>query len=105
MQIADEACLDLFRGPGRCEWCGKMVKQREPHHILHRGSGRVDIPENLVALCAVFSGGDDCHYRHHYSGIPSTSELFEIAAAREHTTAEACRLKVYEARLKRWRKA
>ena len=100
----DQEVLDRFRAFTFCEYCKKPLKyDAEPAHILSKGAGRADIPENIVALGGPRDCG--CHQRSHYSGIPSTSALFEIAAAREKTTAEACRLKVYEIRRKRWRKA
>ena len=90
MKIIDEELLDCFRGAGLCEYCGKLVVRREPHHLFCRGmgsGGRLDVRINLVAICATFSGGDNCHARAH-SGEITRSELLEIVAAREQTTVE-----------------
>lgn len=104
MKIIDEATLDLFRGPGLCEVCGKLVISREPHHLYCRGigsGGRLDIRINLIALCAVFSGGDNCHARAHRGEIKRES-LLEIVARREGTTSSSIEEEVW--RLRRERK-
>lgn len=50
---------------------------------------RLDVRINLVALCAAFSGGANCHYSAHYSGKPSRAELLEVVALREGRTVES----------------
>jgi hypothetical protein len=91
MPIIDEAVLDAFRGPGFCELCGKRVRRREPHHLTARGFGggtRYDVRINLLALCATFSGGDNCHHAAHESKV-SRENLLAIIAKREERTAES----------------
>ena len=64
MKIVDEKMLDLFRGEGRCELCGKTCKVREPHHVLARGMGggrRLDIRLNLIALGSTRNYECQCH--------------------------------------------
>ncbi len=48
MRIVNEQLLASQRGPGRCEWCGQHVAAREAHHVFKRGSGRLDVPWNLL---------------------------------------------------------
>lgn len=50
MLIRDESVLDRYRGPGRCELCGRQTAEREPHHVHTKGAGQVDAPWNLIAL-------------------------------------------------------
>ena len=53
MKIKDEKTLDLYRGPGFCEWCRNWCVRREPDHIECKGMGggrRLDIHVNLLAL-------------------------------------------------------
>ena len=56
MLIESRETLDAFSGPGRCECCGRAC-ERDPHHVfLKRGVGggqRLDVPENIVAICRV----------------------------------------------------
>jgi hypothetical protein len=85
MKIISEPTLDLFRGPGRCEWCKKYVTRREPHHVKPRGMGagsRLDVAINLIALCGVFTGGDNCHHEAEQGHI-LRADLEAIIAARE----------------------
>ena len=85
MKIIDERCLDRFRGEGCCEWCGQFVQRREPHHFFYKrgmsGGSRLDVPENLIALCATFHGGN-CHHRAEACEIKK-EQLLEIVAKRE----------------------
>lgn len=97
MRIVDDEALSRFRGPGRCEYCGQMVSNREPHHLQARGIGsgsRLDITENLMALCATFAGGENCHDKAHWGAIPR-AELLEIVARRERKTVQAIQAKVW----------
>lgn len=82
MRIVDEKTLALFRGPGQCEFCKKVVSRREPHHIFSRGAGRLDVAINLVSLCAAFAGGDNCHAAYHNGDI-ARYDLLAIVAYRE----------------------
>lgn len=86
MLIVNETVLGFYRGAGTCAWCLRMVSRREPHHVICRGHGggkRLDTPLNLVALCGVFTGGDDCHGAAH-SGKLSKDDLWPIIGRREH---------------------
>lgn len=88
MIVIDEALLDQFRGPGRCEFCGALVKRREAAHVLARGMGggsRLDVRENLVALCGPWDGA--CHLKSHQGQHPTTQDLLEVVAKREQKTA------------------
>jgi len=81
---AEQAVLDLYRGPGKCSLCRKDVKRREPHHIVTRGAGGPSIPENLIALCATFSGGENCHDRVHSNSVRrlTKEDLLDLVAKR-----------------------
>jgi hypothetical protein len=92
MIITDEVLLDEFRTPGHCELCGCKVRRREPHHIFTKGSGRLDVRLNLLAVCPIFSCGCNCHYQEHFYSRYTRLELIAIAAKREGVptdTAEA----------------
>jgi hypothetical protein len=52
MKIVHKPTLDLFRGPGRCEGCGRSFTDTEPHHVKSRGSGGSDIRINLIRVGA-----------------------------------------------------
>lgn len=58
-----------------CEWCGATCSGNEPHHIITRGAGGPDIPENLVQLCPM------CHRKAHAGTIPR-ARLFAVVARR-----------------------
>ena len=54
MKIINDAALDKFRGPGRCEFCRFHFSSRDPHHVESKGIGggkHLDIASNLVSLC------------------------------------------------------
>ena len=100
MRIIDEPLLDQFRGPGRCEHCGKLVRKRDPHHWAARGiggGGRLDVRCNLVALCSTFAGGGNCHRLAH-DGKIKRDVLLGIIAARERTTPEAVEAEIWRLR-------
>jgi hypothetical protein len=81
----DEALLDRFRGRGRCEYCHRQCRNREPHHIRQRGIGgwsRVDVPINLISLGSAMPGDCNCHGRFHVGHIPRC-DLLALVAARE----------------------
>lgn len=99
MKVIDRELLKRFQSPGPCEVCGKPCSKREGHHIFHRGSGQVDIAENLVSVGASHPFPQcPCHSTIHGSGKPSRDELLAIAARRENTTPEAITEKVYRLR-------
>ena len=81
MRIVDEPLLREFCFAPNCEWCNDYSQfGRDPAHIFSRGAGRVDIRENLVALCRL------CHNLHHAGLRPTRKELLKVAAKREGTT-------------------
>lgn len=82
MRIVNELLLRQFGGPGPCEFCRKLVRRRECHHVYTRGAGRLDLRLNLIALCATFSGGDNCHDAAH-NGAIMRCDLLAVVAARE----------------------
>lgn len=92
MKIIDKNLLLEFRLKPKCEACGKRVQECDPHHIMTRGAGRVDIRCNLISLCV------ECHTGFHTSGKPSFFALLEIAAHREGTTPDEVLMKVWEIR-------
>ncbi len=77
MKIIDEACLDKFRQAPACEYCGIAGRgDLHPHHWYAKGMGgasRLDIRENLIALCAF------CHQKVHDGNIPRHVILALIA--------------------------
>src|ERR1700735_3886478 len=81
--------LELFRGPGRCSWCGKQCKNREPHHIFAKGMGGNKPPGdsriNLIALGATQSFECPCHTFIHSQHDPKEARimLWKLVAARE----------------------
>lgn len=87
-----EATLVLFRGSGNCAFCKKAVSRREPHHVKRRGmgsSGRLDLSINIIPLCAVFTGGENCHHNAEHGLPPSDEDCFTIIAKREGTNVHA----------------
>ena len=78
-----------------CEWCGRVGVALEVHHLWKKGMGggkRLDIPENLVTLCAGW-GSSWCHKKADEGLIPRTA-LVLLVAKRENTTSEAIEEKV-----------
>lgn len=57
-----------------CEICGRDTNN-EPHHIISRGAGGPDVPENLIQLCPI------CHTKAH-SGEFSKEKQFSIVGRR-----------------------
>lgn len=85
MRIERESTLDLFRGPRLCGYCGLPVKNCSPHHIHSKGSGRLDIKCNLIALCDAFTGGKNCHHEFHAGHEPTREQLLDKVSKREKT--------------------
>lgn len=53
MRIINPELLKAFHLPGPCELCGRMCKEREPHHVIAKGMGggrRLDSVYNMVAV-------------------------------------------------------
>lgn len=80
MKVIDEELLRVFRNKLRCEHCGTATMFKlHPHHLWCRGMGggsRLDVPLNLIALCA------SCHGMVHDGHILRCT-LIAIVAARE----------------------
>ena len=57
-----------------CEICGRFTNN-EPHHIISRGAGGPDVPENLIQLCPI------CHVKAHSGDFPK-EKLFSIVGRR-----------------------
>lgn len=90
MRIVDEVCIRRIReqAGGRCEACGRDCRYKlTVHHIHSRGAGRVDIPENLIALGDVWDC--NCHGKYHAaSGVRRelmAITFLTIVAVREKT--------------------
>lgn len=83
MIVRNKPLLAEFRTPGRCEFCGKQCKLREPAHIFSVGAGRLDIRCNLVALGSTSAMACACHSKSHAGQRPTTADLLEIVAKRE----------------------
>ncbi len=97
MKIIDEALLSKVRARTHCEVCLVWTAPIQPHHIMSRGmggAGRMDITENLVAVCP------NCHRLIH-DGHIHRDLLVKIVAAREKTTPEAVWEKLWELRRRR----
>jgi 5-methylcytosine-specific restriction endonuclease McrA len=89
-RVVNPKAIELARKP-RCEVCGARA-YGEPHHIITRGAGGPDIPENLIQLCW------QCHYGEVPSGRLPKARLFAIIARRERKTPEEIEDIVYRAR-------
>lgn len=77
MIIENEKLLQSFREATRCELCGSPTPQgADPHHLMTRGAGRVDIPGNLASL-------DRCCHMTVHAKDQIASELKQIVAKRE----------------------
>lgn len=93
MKIIDPMLLDTFRSQCHCELCGRR-KAVQPHHLWSRGMGgssRLDIPENLIALCR------DCHDRAH-AGLVRRRALQLLVADRESVSVDYLEETVYRLR-------
>ena len=92
MKVVNENALDFFRRAGRCEWCGGYQRNgRDPAHIFSRGAGRLDIPENIIALCR------SCHTAAHWGKI-SRLQLLVVVGQRECLLIEDIEELVYRLR-------
>ena len=82
MIIRDVPLMREFSGPGRCEYCGRVCRKRDAHHVFSRGAGRLDIRINLIGLGTVPPDGCGCHHAYHAGKIPRC-DLLAVVAARE----------------------
>lgn len=88
MTIDDPRLLSEFRTPGKCEWCGKWCRVREPAHLWAKGMGggaRLDIRINLIALGSTLAFECTCHTDHHAGHRPIREDLLAVVANREKT--------------------
>lgn len=93
MKVINKGLLKEAAKPGLCECCGAPCPDgRDPHHLMTKGAGRVDVRSNIVSLCRV------CHVGFHASGTPSFEALIVIAAMRDKTTPNAIMEMVYRIR-------
>jgi hypothetical protein len=89
VRVKSEEVLERFRGPGRCELCGRPCRVREVHHIRSRGAHGADHRWNCLSVCPTGSGGCDAHHRIHFGGLTQRGrrmtriDLFEIVSRRE----------------------
>ncbi|WP_416341297.1 HNH endonuclease signature motif containing protein [Sporomusa sphaeroides] len=74
-----------------CEVCGAPAHGIGPHHIITRGAGGADIPENLIQLCWT------CHYVKIPAGKYSQDFLFAKVGKRLRKSGEECRKAVRRA--------
>lgn len=79
MKIVNDKALDFARGPGYCDWCRKLVSNRNPHHVFSKGAGQVDARFNIAAICETFSGGLNCHHLVHTGEIDDDDILIMVA--------------------------
>lgn len=68
IRIKDAQALVSARKP-YCQYCGK-VGGCQVHHIITKGAGGHDTPDNLISLCI------SCHAKCH-SGQISKAELYK----------------------------
>lgn len=69
-----------------CEICHRET-QGIPHHIVSRGAGGPDIPENLIQLCTI------CHTKAH-NGEYTKDFLFGIISRRLKQNIDTLKLKI-----------
>ena len=96
MRVVDNDLLASVREQQRCEWCHRHGPV-DAAHVFARGMGggsRLDIPENLVALCR------RDHNEHHAGKSPTRRELLEVASRREGVSVEAITDLIYLLRRK-----
>lgn len=91
MKLIDEDLLAAFRSKRRCELCAQPADgPLDPHHVMAKGMGgasRVDVRENLLALCR------ECHCNVHAGNI-HRDVCWLIVALREGLTVDECRARV-----------
>lgn len=83
MIIANERLLEEFRTPGKCEWCGRACRVREPHHWRAKGFGggfRLDVRINLIGLGSTLAFECQCHRMVEDGNIERFAMLAVIAA-------------------------
>jgi hypothetical protein len=81
MRIVNRELCALFSGLIRCEYCQRPAfGGTHCAHIFSRGAGQVDIPGNLIGLCA------PCHHDSHNMNnrrLITRYDLLRTAAERE----------------------
>lgn len=93
MRIIDDALLAALRRQETCEWCNaKSRTGRDPHHYWYtRGHCRLDVPENLVALCR------SCHQAAG-TGAISRRALLTVVAIRMNLDEDVILTRLYDLR-------
>ena len=74
-RISSQEIINAMKSD-RCEICGNYCSN-EPHHVISRGAGGPDIPENMIQLCG------KCHRKAH-NGDFDKMWLFNIISRRMH---------------------
>lgn len=91
MRVIDRKLLKEFSRKPNCEVCGaKNIHGLDPHHLLSRGAGRVDVRCNILAACR------PCHVMAHAGS--DRDRLVAIVAEREQMTADAIWAEVWRIR-------
>jgi 5-methylcytosine-specific restriction endonuclease McrA len=92
MKLIDGNLLDEFRHKTHCELCWKRsYTGLDPHHLMSKGAGRVDIRCNLASLCR------QCHNIVH-ANPDELARLFAIVARREGMTVQDIKDRVHKIR-------
>lgn len=97
MKVINQELLRQFARAGRCELCGSSCKHCHAHHLLARGmggGGRVDIPENLLALCP------PCHRKTH-DGHVKLEVLVKLVGERMGLAPDVVLERIWEIRRRR----
>ena len=87
MKLLNDALLASYRGPGQCEWCGKWNRLNCGHHVWARGSGRLDIPVNLLRVGMDYFMDCPCHRKIEDRVIPMW-KVVRFVAQRERVTPD-----------------
>ena len=74
----------------RCEFCSRF-RSVVGHHLHSRGAGRIDLPLNLIGLCA------ECHQAVH-DGHILRADLLAVVAQREGLMQQDIEAEVYRIR-------
>ena len=89
----DSAFMRQFRKEHDCcEICGAK-HHLEIAHIISKGAGGPDMPENVLMLDGPAALQKGCHGKNHL-GLLTQEELFEYAGRRLGISGEECRRRV-----------
>jgi hypothetical protein len=84
MILKDEAVLNHARNRDRCEFCGISSYRLFACHILTRGAGQVDLPENLCSFCGI------CAPKDQDQGGPISKLVMKIIAGNRECLLAFC---------------